>query len=384
MTTYILKDTYEGLIKRELTQQILNIIKDTNKEFTKKEIIIVGKHFYGNNFKVDRKGHTVLRYLKTMKKYNLVEELSQGNGKPRLWRIKNISQDLNFNIILNSHISKLKTLGKNSTSFFSNSGVTIYGMFGLDLLLESINTSEELPKVGEEFSEIMYQFYTATQKLVKLQDKILSELSEIQIEKILKECKNIIDYSIFYIFYMSLLFDLINSFEVKEDYSVNFILFEKDIIPHKLKPNIEFYKIVKKMNNLGIYKKINENDLMKKLQNYQMNEKLCIELNILFNFYFENMLYKPYFNVICDLGSPNQVFTEIYKDYVKRKFFISEYANKLYPSNFRLKKHGNNYLKFLKDMNPDINWDEIKKDAEKQLNKKFDYLTKDFIKKFKK
>lgn len=316
MTTYILKDTYEQLIKRKLTKQIILIMKQTKKkEFKKKEIVEISTRYFGNNFKCDSKGHTVLRYLKTMAKYDIVTEIVQGNGLSSLWTLNKIPSELCFHVVLDNHINKLKNVARHESSALSYKNTTIYGFFGYDYFGPDWTKKGYLSSKGEkEFSDIVEQFHDATQKLANLQEKVFNGLADIYSKKAYESCNSYIDQWIVHTFDMFLLWFFFGSFEIRKDGFINFGLFEKDKYPYVLKPTLASLEGIYQFSQYYADHKPSKKEVWKEIGNYQLSEDLSKNLSDLFNVHFEYRTGKcDLFSVFCDLGSPDHVFSEMYE-----------------------------------------------------------------------
>ena len=111
MTTYKLNVKLKELLKREMTVQILHILENSDvKELTRRQIKELGKKRWGEKFKTDEKGERILRHLKTMDEYGLVEEIPQGRGKSSLWRKQETSKELDFKVALQDHSIRLQKI----------------------------------------------------------------------------------------------------------------------------------------------------------------------------------------------------------------------------------------------------------------------------------
>jgi len=316
MTTYILKDTYEQLIKRKLTKQIILIMKQTKKkEFTKKEIVEISTRYFGRSFKCDSKGHTVLRYLKTMAKYDIVTEILHGNGLSSLWILNKIPPELCFHVVLDNHINKLKSIARHDDSALTYKNTTIYGFFGSDIFGADWTKKGYLSSKGEkELSDIVKQFHDATQNLADFQEKVFKATADLFEKEARDACNSYIDQWIVHTFVMFLLWGFYGSFEIREDGFLNFGLFEKDRFPYVLKPTLEVTKGIHHFSQYYAEHKPSMKDVWKEIGNYQLSEDLCQKLVALFNVHFEYRLGKcSLFSVFCDLGSPNHVFSEMYE-----------------------------------------------------------------------
>jgi len=316
MTTYILKDAYEQLIKRKLTKQIILIMKQTKKkEFTKKDIVEISRRYFGSTFKCDSKGHTVLRYLKTMAKYNIVTEIVRGNGRSSLWMLNDVSPELCFHVVLDNHINKLKNVARHDDSALTYKNTTIYGFFGSDIFGADWTKKGYLSSKGEkELSDIVKQFHDATQNLANFQEKVFTATADLFVKEARDACNSYIDQWIVHTFVMFLLWGFYGSFEIREDRFINFGLFEKDRFPYVLKPTLATMKGIHHFSQYHAEHKPSEKDVWKEIGNYQLSDDLCQKLVALFDVHFGYRLDKcSLFSVFCDLGSPDHVFSEMYE-----------------------------------------------------------------------
>jgi len=315
MTTYILKDTYEQLIKRKLTKQIILIMKQTKKgEFTKRDIIEISRRYFGDTFKCDSKGHTVLRYLKTMAKYDIVTE-TQGNGRSSLWVLNDVPPELCFHAILDNQISKLKNVARHDNFALTYKNTTIYGFFGADVFGADWTKKGYLSGKGEkEFSDIVKQFHDATQNLANFQEKVFKATTDLLKKEARDACNSYIDRWIVHTAVMSLLYGFFDAFDVGKNKFINFGLFEKDRFPYVLKPTFEVTKGIHRFGQYYADRKPSMKEVWKEIGNYQLSDDLCQKLVALFTAHFKYRLGKAsLFSVFCDLGSPDHIFSEMYE-----------------------------------------------------------------------
>lgn len=338
MTSYILKDTYEELIDRDLTKKILYIMKNSEKkQLTKKAIFRKVNQRYRKNFTSDP--NTIIRYLKTMEKYGLVKEINQGLGKATLWEIKKLDSDLNFQININEHINKLKGvpnldsisyanyLGVSSNWLFNykkNSIVNIYGFPVLDILNFDDKSSHD--KYKHELYEIINSFHDAFKKLYDFKVKTFNLIYDIQYNRTKLSCNSWIDDFILFFYNISLKIGFFDSFDLKrisdDTYFLLHFMFEENKYPFVLKPNLDLlnlFDFAKKYLDKSS-KKISKEELWGKLNGYQLSKDFSYNLCHLANITFDLEYYsKIYFTVLCERSLPEKASKDIAIDYITFK-----------------------------------------------------------------
>lgn len=136
MTDYELRNaSYDELIRRKLTKQIVTIMQTSEKEmFTKSNVYNIGKKKYGFMFPTDPT--TIFRYLNTMSRSDIgiLKKIETGKGLPNRWKLIR-SPYVYEELIVDADIEKLKELSEelfltqkaDTVDIVADETITIYG-----------------------------------------------------------------------------------------------------------------------------------------------------------------------------------------------------------------------------------------------------------------
>lgn len=166
MTDYELRNaSYDELIRRKLTKQIVTIMQTSEKErLTKSNVYNIGKKKYGFMFPTDPT--TIFRYLNTMSRSDIgiLKKIETGKGLPNYWKLIR-SPYVYEELIVDADIEKLKELSEDL--FLTQKADTV------DIVADEIITIYGFPSHNFHYYE--KEFNKITTKI----KKNLDELSEI-------------------------------------------------------------------------------------------------------------------------------------------------------------------------------------------------------------
>ena len=146
MTQYNLNCSYDLLIEKKCTKQILFVMEKSPKErLTKREIFHLGKREFGGDFADDP--ITVFRYLNTMDRFGILKKYIVGVGLSSQWEIANnplLSDDLEIdcgikNIFVEYKMSKDIGWDENECDFWKRKFVELYERVKTKIKVSELN-----------------------------------------------------------------------------------------------------------------------------------------------------------------------------------------------------------------------------------------------------
>ena len=281
------------------------------KLLTRRQIMEQGRERYREKFKTDQKGQKVLRYLKTMSKYGLVQEIPQRKGKASLWKKSDFSEfglvdKYNFNIMFRRNYKRLQEISDKQPNWIEKRGIVIYGLAHPDFDKESM---DKVNKLIDKFHGIVYELSDVQRdvfkkKIIDMSNKAIKELG------FLSPFERFIGMQ----FTWDLLHNYHEAFSNTQDGSFNYELFKKDTFPFRIEfPDNEkfIFSFIDKNRFLSKYyntkEKILKLEVKLKSNDYKLSKELSDELKKLYGEMHKCMSHNSLFTVVGDIGQDRNI-----------------------------------------------------------------------------